>query len=146
MANSDDKYLKNYYRNQLINYQKQPVILSGKFKRIHDDHITFTTIRPYIRCVKTVTLCNHVNLYRPEVESVIDINTLEYNHKYYIIAHCLPYRDSDRMGIRLATEYSFVPIVRAKNPDVIPEEAFEICQEFNADEYARGIKNSDELI
>lgn len=79
MAYVDDKYLKNYYRNRLVNYQNQPVVLSGKFKKVHDKHITFTTIRPYIKGIKTFTLCDHINLSRTEVESVIDIKMLEIN-------------------------------------------------------------------
>lgn len=143
MAYVDDKYLKNYYRNRLVNYQNQPVVLSGKFKKVYDKHITFTTIRPYIKGIKTFTLCDHINLSRTEVESVIDIKMLEINRKYYIIAHCVPYRNSERMGVRLATEYSFTPIIRAINENVIPKEVFEVCQEFNADEYARKTKKSD---
>lgn len=133
----DDKYQKNYIRVQLEKYPGRPVILLGKFKMIHDKHITFTTIRPYIKGTHTITLCDHVNLFRPDVEPVIDIASLERNRKYYIIAYCTPYSKSDRMGIKLATDVGFPPIIRAEGAHVIPKEAFEICQRFSSEDYVR---------
>ena len=131
-----DKELKNYYRTKLFEYQDRPVIVSGKFSMIWDKHITFTTIRPYIPGCRTVTICNHINLYRPDVEKVFDITTFEKRKKYYIIGYCEPYGD-DRMGIRLATDCGCVPIIRPSELGMIPLDVTCECYRFNTDEFIR---------
>ena len=132
-----DKELKNYYRTKLFEYQDRPVIVSGKFSMIWDKHITFTTIRPYIPGCRTVTICNHINLYRPDVEKVFDITTFEKRKKYYIIGYCEPYGD-DRMGIRLATDCGCVPIIRPSELGMIPLDVICECYQFDTDEFIRG--------
>ena len=54
---------------------------------------------------------DHINILRKDVESAIDINTLEKNKKYFIIGFCEPYKNKNRMGVKLATGYSFSPII-----------------------------------
>ena len=131
-----DKELKNYYRIKLLEYQERPVIVSGKFNKIWDKHITFTTIRPYIPGCHTVTICSHINLFRPDVEKVFDVTTFEKRKKYYIIGYCEPYGD-DRMGIRLATDCGIVPIIRPSELGMIPLDVACECYRFNTDEYIR---------
>lgn len=130
-----DVYLKNYIRKELEEYQDRPVILIGTFKKIWDKHITFTTIRPYIQGCQSFTICNHINLYRRDVEKVMDIQSLERNNKYFIIGFCEPYKQSDRMGVKLAIDYNFCPIIKAGNVRDIPSDVFSVCHTFSLEKY-----------
>ncbi len=132
-----DKYSKNYLRIKLHNYKDRPVIFTGIFKQIHDKYVTFTTIRPYIRACKTLTICDHINILRSDIESVYDISLFEKNRKYYIIGSSYPY-GYNRMGIKLATGYSFTPIIKAIDFAKIPESCFSECERINIDEFIKG--------
>lgn len=132
-----EKYFKNYFRDLLKQYQDRPVLLHGKFKRIWDKHITFTTIRPYIQGVHTLTICDHINLYRPDVEKVYDITKFEKNRKYYIFGYCTPYRDGNRMGVKVALDFPFRPIYSADEFREIPDDIFGYCQQFSIEYFLR---------
>lgn len=133
----DDKYLKNYVREELEKCQGRPVILTGKYKKSWDKHVTFTTIRPYIQGCRTLTICDHINIYRPDIEKVVDVNSLERNKKYYIIGFCEPYKYKDRMGVKLAIGYDFCPIIKASDFEKAPPEVFSVCHRFSIEQYLR---------
>lgn len=130
-----NKYLKNYIRIRLCECQDRPVILIGTFKKVWDKHITFTTIRPYLQGTQTITICDHINLYRPDVEKALDISKLEKDRKYYIIGFCTPYPRSTRMGVKLATGYGFRAIFRIGEFAKMPDTIFSVCHRFGIDEF-----------
>ena len=132
-----DVNLKNYFREQLKQCSDRPVILTAKFKRIWDKHITFTTVRPYIKGCHTYTICDHINLFRPDVEKVYDISELESNRKYYIIGFCTPYLNGKRMGVKLALDYEFKPLYSADEFNKIPIDVFSECHRFSIEKYLR---------
>ena len=132
-----DKYSKNYLRIKLHKYKDRPVIFTGIFKCIYERFITFTTIRPYIRACKTLTICDHINILRTDVESVFDISLFEKNRKYYIIGSSYTY-GYNRMGIKLATGYKFIPIIKAIDFDKIPGYYFSECERISIDEFIKG--------
>ena len=72
----EDKELKNYYRVKLCECKDRPVILTGRYKKTWDKHVTFITIRPYIEGVTRLTVCDHINLLRSDVEKCVDIHLL----------------------------------------------------------------------
>ena len=131
----DNKYIKNYVRGELENCQGKPVILIGTFKKIWDKHVTFTTIRPYIQGIHTLTICDHINIFRRDLERAIDIQSLERNKKYYIIGFCEPYRNDDRMGVQLATGYNFCPIIEVGDIRKIPSDVFSVCHRFSIEKF-----------
>ncbi|MBU5336155.1 hypothetical protein [Intestinibacter bartlettii] len=134
----DDKKYKNYFREELRKCQGRPVMLTGKFKCVWKKHVTFTTIRPYIQNCKTITICNHINLYKPDVEKVYDIDKLEKNRKYYIIGFCEEYRTQDRIGIKLAIGFEFKPLIKASDLEQnILEDISSICYRFSIEEFLR---------
>lgn len=130
-----DVYLKNHFREQLKQCSGRPVILTAKFKRIWDKHITFTTVRPYIKGCHTYTICDHINLFRPDVEKVYDITKLEINKEYYIIGFCTPYSDGERMGVKLAIDYEFEPLYSVDDFSKIPADIFSECHRFSVEKY-----------
>ena len=111
------------------------MILIGTFKKTWDKHVTFTTIRPYIQGCQSLTICDHINLFRKDVERAIDIHTLVKDRKYYIIGFCESYRNDDRMGVKLATEYSFCPILEAGDIKKVPSDVFSVCFRFSPEQY-----------
>jgi hypothetical protein len=131
----EDRYDKNYLRTKLLECQDRPVILIGKFVKVWKNHVTFITIRPYIPGVRTTTICNHVNLYRPDVETVMDINQLEKGRKYYIIGRCTQYPHSFRMGIKLDLSIKPSPLVRLSDMLNMPTDLFSVCHRFDLDEF-----------
>ena len=132
-----DRYLKNYMRVRLLSCTDRPVILSGIFRKIWDKHITFTSVRPYIQGIKTITICDHINLKRTDVESVINLNDLKQGKRYYIIGYCEKYPRNDRMGVRLAVENTFVPIFEIGDYKLFPKDALAICHRFGIEENIR---------
>lgn len=133
----DDKYLKNYIRDLLRKYQSRPVLLHGKFKKVWDKHITFTTIRPYIQDVHTLTICDHINIYRPDVEKVYDISKFERNRKYFILGYCTPYQNGERMGVKLAIDLGIQPIFGVDEFKSVSDDIFGYCQQFSIEEFLR---------
>lgn len=130
----EDKELKNYFRVKLLECTNRPVILTGKYKRAWNKHITFTTIRPFIEGVHGLTVCNHVNLLRKDVEKCIAIENLVEGNRYYIIGYCYEYGEG-RIGVRLATNESFEPLFRMCDHMKIPREILHTCHKFSIEEY-----------
>jgi len=131
-----DKDDKNYFRKKLCDCQDRPVVLTGIFKKVWDKHITFTTIRPYIQGCQTLTVCNHINLLRTDVEKVYDISKFERNRRYFIIGYCQQYfSNEDRMGIKLALDYRFSPLFRISDFYLMDKEVFSECHRFSIDEF-----------
>ena len=128
-------YQKNYMRFKLCECQDRPVILLAKFEKIWDKHITFTMVSPYIKQLITMPVCDHINLYRPDVEKVIDITKFVPHERYYIIGFCKKYPNSDRMGIDLAMDLGSSPILRVQEFKKIPRSVFEKCHRFSIEEY-----------
>lgn len=129
-----DKYLKNYARYLLTSCKDRPVILIGTFKKVWKKHVTFTTIRPYIQGVKTLTICDHINLYRPAVEKALNVSELVKDKKYYIIGFCEEYRNADRMGVNLA-DIGFCPIIAVDDFQELPKDIFFKCHRFSVEEF-----------
>lgn len=133
-----DLYLKNYVRGKLYECQDRPVIISAVFRRIWEKHITFTSVKPYIPNTRVITICDHINLYRPDVEKVIDINTLQLKQRYYIIGFCKPYKNADRMGVQLAIDKGYVPIFHMLDFSDMPRDILSECHRFSIEEYLSG--------
>lgn len=130
-----DAYLKNYIRQKLCECQDRPVIISGIFERVWEKHLTFTSVKPYIAHTRVVTICDHINLYRPDVEKVLDISTLKHGKRYYIIGYCEPYKHADRMGVQLATDQKFVPIFGINEFKDLPSDFLSESHRFSIEEY-----------
>lgn len=130
-----DHYLKNYIREKLYACQDRPVILSAVFRRIWDKHITFTSVKPYIPNTRVITICDHINLYRKDVEKVIDISTLQPGRRYYIIGYCRPYKNVDRMGVQLDTSTGVTTIFGIKEFEKMPVDIMSKCHRFSIEEY-----------
>lgn len=133
----EDKYLKNYVREELKKCQGRPVILTGKFKKIWEKHVTFTTIRPYIQGCHTLTICDHINILRKDIEQVMNISELKKNKKYYLIGFCEQYKYKERMGVKLAVGYEFCPLLKASDFEKAPPEVFSICYRFSIEKFLR---------
>ena len=133
----DDKYYKNYKRGMLAEIQGNVVVLTGKYKATWENHVTFTTIRPYIQDCKTKTICDHINLSRIDVEKVINIADLEKNRKYYIFGYCKTYSQGERMGVKLALGEGFCPIIKAADFNGIPAEIARKCYQFESVRFAK---------
>lgn len=132
-----DKFAKNYMRAKLLGCTDRPVIVSGIYKKTWEKHVTFTSIRPYIQGIKALTICDHVNLKRSDVEKKIETSTLLVGKRYYIIGYCEKYPHNNRMGIRLATEYEFVPIFEIGNYESFPKDILDSCHRFGIEENIR---------
>ena len=130
----EDKELKNYYRIKLSECKHRPVILTGRFKKIWDKHVTFITIRPFIEGVSRLTVCNHINLLRRDVERCINIDELIEGHRYYIIGYCTVYGDG-RMGVKLAIDENFSPLFKMSEFEKIPRDILSTCHRFSIEEY-----------
>jgi hypothetical protein len=141
----DDDYLRNYIRQKLFACGDRPVIVSGIFKRIWDKHVTFTSIKPYIPGIRVMPICDHINLYRPDVEKAIDIDSLVYGARYYIIGYCEEYSQSQRMGINLALDITDKPIFSIKEFNQMPPEIFSECYRFSIEEYISAQQKSYRL-
>ena len=132
----DDEYEKNYIREKLFACQDRPVILTGIFKRVWDRHITFTTIKPYIQGCFTVTICDHINLLREDVEKVYDIQEFERNKRYFIIGRCKSYRRTPmRMGVILDLTFKPSPLFRVHDFHKMPKDVFAECHRFDIEEF-----------
>lgn len=141
----DDEYDRNYIRKKLIECQDRPVILIGTFAKVWENHVTFTTIRPYLRGNNTLTICNHINLYRPDVETVFNIDNLIKGKKYYIIGWCKQYPHSDRMGVNLDLSIKPSPLFKVGSKDNMPTDIFSVCHRFDLEEF-RSNKNRHLLL
>lgn len=130
----DDKELKNYYRIKLCECNDRPVILTGKYKKTWDKHVTFITIRPYIDGVSGLTVCNHINLLRKDVEKCIEIKHLKEGNRYYIIGYCSIYGDG-RMGVRLASSEVYIPIFHVSECKKLPKDIISTCHRFSIESY-----------
>ena len=130
-----DGYLKNYIRSKLYACQDRPVIISAIFRKVWDKHVTFTSVKPYIPNTKAITICNHVNVYKKDIEKVISIESLIPGERYYIIGYSKPYRYVERMGIQLAIGEGFCPIFGIKEFKKMPVDIITKCHRFSIEEY-----------
>ncbi|WP_027868839.1 hypothetical protein [Eubacterium sp. AB3007] len=130
-----DEHLKNYIRSKLYSCQDRPVIISGIFRKAWEKHVTFTSVKPFIPNTRVITICDHINLFRKDVERSIDINSLQFGERYYIIGYCRPYKRVDRMGVQLAVEEGFCPIFRMKDYSMMPVDIKSRCHRFSIEEY-----------
>ena len=130
-----DLHLKNYVRKKLYSCQDRPVIVSGIYEKVWEKHVTFTSIKPFIPNTKVITICNHVNLFRRDVERAISIDDLNPGERYYIIGYCKPYRNVNRMGIQLAINEGFCPIFGIKEYSKMPKDIMSRCHRFSIEEY-----------
>lgn len=134
----ENRWLKNYMRVKLCEPRNEPVILIGTFKKVWKKHVTFTTIRPYIKGVQAITLCDHINIYRKTLEKYINFNELVKNKKYYIIGYCKQYSNSNkRIGVVLAEDINKIPIMRIGELKKIEKDTFEKCFTFSIEEYLK---------
>lgn len=130
-----DFHLKNYVRNKLYECQDRPVIISAVFKKAWEKHITFTSVKPYIANTRVITICDHINLYRPDVERVMNLSELQLGQRYYIIGYCKPYRNADRMGVQLVGDKPFKPIFGIMEFEKMPKDILAECHRFSIEEY-----------
>lgn len=131
-----DSLSKNYFREKLREACGRLVLLKAKFKRSHEHYITFTTVRPYVRGIKTTTICNHLNIFHDDINGVVDISTLIPGRSYCIVAYCEEYKnESGRMGIRIAKDIPHSPIVLIDDVWMIPRSTFNRCYRFRIEEY-----------
>ena len=128
-------YLKNYVRIKLYNCQDRPVIISAIFRKAWEKHVTFISVKPYIPNTKVITICDHINLFRPDVEKVFDINLLQQGKRYYIIGYCQPYKFDDRMGVKLAIDEDFCPIFGIDEYEKMPKNISSRCHRFELEDY-----------
>jgi len=131
----DDLYQKNYIRSKLYECKDRPVILLGNFERLWNKHVTFKRISPFIKQMNTVTICDHINLYRPDVEKIIDVDGLKRKERYYIIGYCERYSNDNRMGVKLAMDLGFPPLLKISEFRTIQHDLFGLCHRFDPEEY-----------
>jgi hypothetical protein len=136
----EDLYDKNYIRKKLIECQDRPVILTGRFKKVWNKHVTFTNIRPFLPGNNSLTICNHINLYRPDVEKVYNIKDFEKDKRYFIIGRCEEYPHSFRMGVCLDLTIKPSPLFRVRDIHMLPDDIYSICHRFDLNEF-RSNKN-----
>lgn len=102
---------KHYIREGLSSCENQLIFVKSTFKEIHDNHITFGNIRPYVDGTATYILCNHVNILKRTVQKYINIHSLEKGKKYYIFGYVKKYgNENERYGIELAENIEVSPI------------------------------------
>lgn len=130
-----DANLKNYVRNKLYSCQDRPVIISAIFRKAWEKHVTFTSVKPYIPNTRVITICDHINLFRYDVERAIDIQSLKIGERYYIIGYCKPYRYAERMGVQLAVGEGFVPLFGIHEYEKMPPDITSRCHRFSIEEY-----------
>lgn len=140
-----NEYLKNYVRKKLYSCQDRPVIISAIFRRIWEKHVTFTSVKPYIPNTRVITICDHINLYRPDVERVIDLSELIIGKRYYIIGYCKPYDGADRMGVQLVIDEEFCPIFGIDEYNKMPPDIMSKCHRFSIEEYLSAMQKELKL-
>ena len=130
---------KNYYRVLLSQAGDKPMILKGRFKRVWNYHVTFTTVRPYIEGIHTKTICSHINILKSEVEKQIEIEKLLKNRIYFIIAYCKEYHDgSGRVGISLASDIVEKALFIGEEKRLyLTDKLIDMCYSFNVEDFKR---------
>ena len=128
-----NKEKKNYYRSKLLEC-KRPVIVSGKFVKIWNKHVTFITIRPFLAGNHALTICNHINIRKNDLESVINLDSLVKGHRYYLIGHCREYGNG-RMGINLAKEVEMPIFPMGDSYKYLSKDVLSVCHNFSVEEY-----------
>ena len=78
-----------------------------------------------------------MNLKRSDVERVVEIANLIEGKRYYIIGFCEKYPNNNRMGIRLAAGYGFVPIFQIGCYKDFPKDILDTCHRFGLEENIR---------
>lgn len=104
---------KDFERNGLIDCLNQLVFLKATFRELHEKHITFGNVRPYIDGTATYSLCDHINILKSSISSIMPLEKLERGKKYYLLGYVRKYGElNDRLGIELATNFDIFPIIR----------------------------------
>lgn len=104
---------KNYERDGLKDCLNQLVFVKATFREIHEKHITFGNVRPYVDGTATFSLCDHINILKSTLANVLPIEKLESGKKYYLLGYVRKYGElNDRYGIELATNFDIFPIIR----------------------------------
>jgi hypothetical protein len=130
----EDKELKNYFRKKLSDCGNRPVILSGVYVKTWPRHVTFTAILPYIESVKAITICDHINIRRSDLERVYPIDNLKVGRRYYLIGYCNTYGQG-RMGVKLLLGKGFCPIFEIDEFEKMPKDIISLCYRFSIEEY-----------
>lgn len=129
---------KNYLRENFRIKSDLPLALSCKFKHIWDKHVTFTCVRPYIEGQHTLTICDHINIQKSQLEKYYDINKLVKNRKYYLICYTKEYKyNSNRMGIQLAENFLCNPILDCLQFQNNANLIINSCYKFSSTDYYR---------
>lgn len=129
-----DFQLKNYIREKLRKCGRRPIIVSGVFVKVWDQHVTFIAIQPYIEGVKAFTICDHINIFRRNLESVISLDSLVGGKRYYLIGYCNTYGNG-RFGIKLAKGLGFVPFFGIDEFEKMSKDIISKCYRFSIEEY-----------
>ncbi len=141
-----EKYDKNYCRIELIEFAKvinnsfeKPIIVSTKYKHNYNDvWATFTTVRPYIPSVKTVTLCSHINIKRLSENKWYQLSEVYHNRKFYIIGNPYTYEHYgvERGALQLADDICGKPLIFVE--DFVPNDTMvNMCYIYDVDKYRR---------
>lgn len=131
-----DYYRKNYIREKLFKCQDRPVIISAVFKKVWSEHVTFVCVKPFIPHTKVISICNHINLYRNDIEKFFKPEDFIFEKRYYIIGYCRPYRENpERMGVILETKADFIPIFGIKEYEKMPANIVSKCHRFSVEDY-----------
>jgi hypothetical protein len=134
----NDLFDKNYFRVYLKEIAGEPVIVSGKFKMIHENHLTFTTIRPYIKGCHSKTICNHLNILRDECQKYLDVSRIIKNQKFYLIGYFRAYpSDPDRYGMVLSPSIFTPPIMNCEDFMKIVDGIYNRCHKFDKEKWYR---------
>ena len=128
-----DKELRDYFRVKLKECNR-PIIISGVYVKTWEKHVTFTTIEPYIESVKSIVICDHINISRRDLESVIDLKQLVQGERYYIVGYCRPYGNG-RMGVNLYKENGITPIFGIHEFHEMSKDLISICHRFSIEDY-----------
>lgn len=128
-----DKKLRDYFRVKLKDCNR-PVIISGVFVKIWEKHVTFIEIEPYIESVKSIVICDHININRRDLEKIMDPNKLIIGERYYLIGFCKPYGDG-RMGVNLYFENGVIPIFGIHEFQKMSKDIISICYRFSIEDY-----------
>ena len=132
----EDKWQKNHFRAKFDESVGSLVILRARFRGLHRLHVTFGNVRPYIKGVNTLTVCNHITVFRPTLEKYINPHDLVDKGSYYIIGYCEPYfKDPERIGIILAEDLDHAPILRSTDFHLITNNTFERSFQFGLESH-----------
>jgi len=127
----------HYYRKRLQEHNETPVILQAKLVRFWPQHVTFVSVKPYIKGVNTRPICNHINLFRKALKKRVPFNTLKIGQVYMIIGVCKFYGENmDRMGVRIINDLEIPPVFPHSDFHIITNDIFDRCLKFSIEKSA----------